>query len=152
MKFPQALLSFATLAVFSIPSFAASTTWVTIKDNPGGYVHEYRSTYRDYKRKGVNVRIDGECRSACTLVTVYVSADHICITPKAKLIFHSERLPDGTETSITSLDSLELTLEYPPYITNWLMNHGGSLTDTVVTIPYAGLHQFYVDCPSQTTP
>jgi hypothetical protein len=62
MKFPQALLSFATLAVFSIPSFAASTTWVTIKDNPGGYVHEYRSTYRDYKRKGVNVRIDWECR------------------------------------------------------------------------------------------
>jgi hypothetical protein len=150
MKFPQALLFCVVLSVFVTPSFgfAAPARSVTITFDRGGLIADYRDKYHGYERKGVSVRIDGPCLSACALVTVYLSRDHICITPKAVLGFHMVREKHGARNLNTDLDSFNIMYSYPQDITNWIQRHGGYLSDTPVYMYYADLRGIYDDCPN----
>ena len=124
----------------------ASAAAVVITNDRGGSVSGYRAKYAGYAAQGLKIRIEGPCLSACTLLTIYIPNDNICIMPAAVLGFHAERNGYGKEDTLNNIDSLSLTFEYPQDISNWLMNHGGSLQPEMVFMRYDDLRMLYRDC------
>ena len=55
----------------------------------GGALQVYYERYQTYVTAGATFRIDGRCRSACTLVLAW--ADRVCVTERAALGFHEVR-------------------------------------------------------------
>jgi hypothetical protein len=60
-----------------------------ITNDPGGRIDQFIDKYTALRRSGAKVEIDGFCASACTLVTGMLPTDRVCVTPFAKLGFHS---------------------------------------------------------------
>jgi len=60
-----------------------------IQFNPGGSLFEFYELYSTIRNEGRQVRIDGMCMSACTMVAGLIPAERICVTPFAILGFHS---------------------------------------------------------------
>jgi len=60
-----------------------------IQFNPGGSLSEFYELYSTIRTEGRNVRIDGMCLSACTMVAGLIPPERICVTPYAVLGFHS---------------------------------------------------------------
>src|SRR5262245_31581321 len=52
----------------------------------GGSVAKYIERYSILVEMGATFRIDGRCRSACTLVLIW--ADRVCVAERAALGFH----------------------------------------------------------------
>jgi hypothetical protein len=83
---------FATLALLIGAGSAhlyRQHTPVVIGFNPGGGVGEFLENYDEIRRSGRKVVIDGICISACTLAVGTLPRDRVCVTPFAKLAFHS---------------------------------------------------------------
>lgn len=70
--------------------------------NPGGSVGQFIEEYDVLRRSGRTVIIDGICISACTLILGLVPLERVCVTPFAKMAFHSasammgSHSPEGT--------------------------------------------------------
>lgn len=63
---------------------------VVISTDTGGVIIDYMTRYEDLRRdRRRAVIIDGICISACTLITGMIESDRVCVTPFAKLAFHS---------------------------------------------------------------
>ena len=58
---------------------------VVIKDDPGGEIYAFADRGDQIKAKGVPVKIDGRCSSACTMGLSY---PNVCVTPRAQFDFH----------------------------------------------------------------
>ena len=56
---------------------------IVIAGDNGGVLQVYYERYQAYVAAGATFRIDGRCRSACTLVLAW--ADRVCITERAAL-------------------------------------------------------------------
>jgi hypothetical protein len=66
----------------------------------GGNVYEFKGEFDRLARSGEQVRIDGHCQSACTMLLGYRNA---CVTRGATLLFHagaSNHELDSRKTSI----------------------------------------------------
>ena len=59
---------------------------IVIAGDNGGVLQVYYERYQAYVAAGATFRIDGRCRSACTLVLAW--ADRVCITERAALGFN----------------------------------------------------------------
>lgn len=68
-----------------IPPAAVETI---VLDN-GGAIDEYTLKYAKWRNGGTRVRLDGSCFSACTMITGLMPKDRVCVTPFARLAFHS---------------------------------------------------------------
>jgi hypothetical protein len=55
----------------------------------GGIVIAYFAKYWDLRDQRADVRVEGECDSACTMVLGIIPLAHICATPNAEFGFHS---------------------------------------------------------------
>src|SRR5262245_32786158 len=66
--------------------------WMIADDN-GGALANYYERYRTAVAAGATFRINGRCRSACTLVLLW--ADRVCVTERAALGFHQVRDKSG---------------------------------------------------------
>lgn len=97
----------ALLGAFFIFSQPANALYV-INDDPGGVVEYFQLRYEILRASNDKVMIDGVCASACTLVTGIVKPYNVCVTPNARLGFHSawmrqtpysppEFSPEGTQ-------------------------------------------------------
>ena len=84
------------LALFLMLSspVAASTTHV-IADDPGGILVAFIAKYWQWHEAGDQVRIEGGCASACTLVLAFIESDHLCATRNAEFGFHAATLGMG---------------------------------------------------------
>jgi hypothetical protein len=60
-----------------------------IRNDYGGFIHQYKLKYAAIRDRGERVIIDGVCNSACTLVLGIVPLNRICGTPRASLGFHT---------------------------------------------------------------
>ncbi len=70
--------------------------------------------------------IDGPCLSACTLVLGVIPRDHLCVTPRARLGFHTAWRPDQSGRPVVSRDGTNLLMEvYPQQVRNWIARRGG---------------------------
>src|SRR5262249_17594784 len=66
---------------------------IVIANDNGGRLQTYYERYQAYVAAGATFRIDGRCRSACTLVLLW--ADRVCVTERAALGFHEVRDKSG---------------------------------------------------------
>lgn len=103
-----------------------STDAIVIDGDNGGRIGDYLNKISDAKRRGTNVRITGNCLSACTLWTS-MSPDKICVGDKAVLGFHQPYRSDGQETPIPAVASMSgvLISHYPDAVKDWLNEQGG---------------------------
>jgi hypothetical protein len=97
--------------------------WVKViagfPDN-GGSLANYYERYQAYVAAGATFRIDGRCRSACTLVLAW--ADRVCVTERAALGFHQVRDKSGQRVESESDRLLSL---YPAPVREYISAHGG---------------------------
>jgi hypothetical protein len=110
------------LSITVIPSAYALTR---IGDDMGGPLGKYLLMFTRLRDSGEQVIIDGNCFSACTLVTI-IPKERICVTHRAVLGFHAGWVEDQTGKQSSSEEGTRLLFElYPPAIQRWITNHGG---------------------------
>jgi hypothetical protein len=102
-------MKFVLLAISAMLATPACAT-IYLHADPGGMVDEYADNIAAIGDE--QVVIDGECNSACTM---YLSAPNVCVTPSARLGFHSAYYPkhDGSRGATSQLGTHELWSHYP---------------------------------------
>jgi len=93
---------------------------IVIANDNGGSLQIYYERYQTYVAAGATFRIDGRCRSACTLVLLW--ADRVCVTERAALGFHQVR--DKSRQPVQS-ESDRLMSQYPAPVREYILAHGG---------------------------
>jgi hypothetical protein len=93
---------------------------IVIADDNGGVLGNYYERYRADVAAGATFRIDGRCRSACTLVLAW--ADRVCVTERAALGFHQVRDASGQRSQG---ESDRLMMLYPAPVREYILTHGG---------------------------
>jgi hypothetical protein len=76
-------------AVTDVVSIGAAQSAYRITLDEGGRVDRYVEKYTAVRLSGGSIILDGGCFSACALIAGLMPADHVCITPRAFLGFHS---------------------------------------------------------------
>jgi hypothetical protein len=87
---------------------------IIIGDNVGS-VQKYLEKYEAWVAAGATFRIDGPCRSACTVVLAW--PDRVCVTERAKLGFHQLLLQKEENNRLMSL--------YPAPVREYILARGG---------------------------
>jgi hypothetical protein len=145
MKLRAALLA---LILSAAPALAA----YRVTFDPGGSIQAYIEKYHAIQDAGGSVVIDGPCISACTLVTAIVDDAHVCVTHRARLVFHSATTMNGQHAS----EGTRLIWNmYPGYIRAMLIKKGWDGDDgkanehsELIYIEGDELRIIYRDCPS----
>ena len=130
------LLRFFFPALFAIAASAAKAETIEISDDKGGFVTLYQQKWEKLAAQKDNVRINGICASACTLLTGYFPRKDICVTPNAALGFHAGTFPFVTNT---------LLRIYPDDIRKWIDAHGG-LTFEIIWMQRPEIYKFFHKC------
>jgi hypothetical protein len=110
----------AALPASPRPTESARPKPIVIAGDNGGVLRIYYERYRAEVAAGATFRIDGRCRSACTLVLAW--ADRVCVTERAALGFHGVR--DMSGQRVPSGNDLLMSL-YPAPVREYISAHGG---------------------------
>ena len=130
--------------LLSIVFVDAALAVTYIRDDMGGSLGKYLLMFAKIRDSGERVVIDGNCFSACTLVTT-LPKDRICITERAVLGFHAGWI-DQTGKQVISSEGTRLLFElYPPRIRSWISKHGGLGASTLI-LKGRELASFYSPC------
>jgi hypothetical protein len=113
-------------AAFSIfAAFPASAT-IRITSDPGGQIGSYLESLASIRSSGERVVIDGPCLSACTMVLGMIPRNHLCVTPRARLGFHTAWRPDEAGRPVISRDGTQILMDvYPQQVRKWIARRGG---------------------------
>jgi hypothetical protein len=142
MRLVTALLAIITLAMMA--SSASATKRIT--DDPGGQIGPYLENLAALRSSGEHVVIDGPCLSACTMVLGVIPRDHLCVTARARLGFHSAWRPDDAGHPVVSRDGTQLLMSvYPQQIRNWIARRGG-LSPHMIFLAGRELTAMYPSC------
>jgi hypothetical protein len=142
MKLP--VVPVGLLLSIAIMHSAAAIT--RIQDDMGGPLGKYLLMFATIRDSGERVIIDGNCFSACTLVTAIVPKQRICITERAALGFHASWVDDRTGRPAISAEGTRLLYQmYPPTIRNWITKNGGLGARTII-LKGRELADFYPFC------
>lgn len=93
---------------------------MVIAYDPGGMISDYVRWFDRVRQAGVEVRIDGACISACTLVLSLPPAD-VCVTERGRFGFHLASV-DGVADPETTKEIAAAF--YPPAVLDWIEKHG----------------------------
>jgi hypothetical protein len=131
-------------------TYIPHTTTITL--DPGGILGEFLQNYSEARERGDHYVIDGLCISACTLITGEIPNDRVCITPYAKLAFHSAATIDPFGGRTFSKEGSELLwLIYPDNVKEMLKAHGWQSPDDehlqLLWIDGKELSSIYKPCP-----
>lgn len=130
------------------PAYAAP---LRITFDPGGGVLDRYKEWVKQRESGDRVIIDGLCISACTFVTGLVPNQQVCVTPYARLGFHSAwtQGEDGEEKFAREATRLEWSI-FPEAVREMMRKHGWSSGDVphpgLIFIEGAELRTLYRDC------
>lgn len=121
----------AALLAIATPAFAAPKP-VVITMNLGGWIPYYEARAEKWSAEGRKIIIDGDCRSACTYYFWTKYNLDICVTPRARLMFHMPfwRTGEGrydVEATPARVEWSEkrwqrMLAEYPPAIARKVKN------------------------------
>jgi hypothetical protein len=136
----KVILAIAALVLSAVPAVAASI----INDDNGGQIGPYLAKYRALTAAGERVEIDGSCASACTLVLGIVPRNHICVTSRASLQFHSAWDAEG-DRRVAADGSRILWSNYPADVRAWITRHGG-LSSRILTLRGSELASMFPTC------
>jgi hypothetical protein len=123
---PTTIRGLLTGALLLLLSVCPTNATVIINKDYGGVIDEYVMKYEIFRSAGDNIIIDGECDSACTLLLGIIPKHKMCVTPRAKLGFHSGALVNlKTGERKHSQDATErLWLSYPKEVKALLRTKG----------------------------
>lgn len=142
MRISTAVLGIALVAAFASPSWAT----VRIIGDSGGVIGGYLDRFESLRRSGQNVIIDGPCLSACTLVLGAIPRDHLCVTSRARLGFHTAWRFNGFGRPVVSREGTELLMSnYPAQIRDWIIQRGG-LSPHLIYLTGRELASMYPAC------
>src|ERR1700740_1185371 len=112
------LLSVSVVFVSFVSVLLSTARAETIESNGdnGGLLYAYQLKWAALSLRKVNVRIEGTCSSACTVLLGYIPRKDICVTPNAALGFHLATMQFATD---------QLMQAYPDDIKAWISQHGG---------------------------
>ncbi len=141
VKWPSAAVGL--LLLISVATAASATT--RIGNDMGGSLGKYLLRFTRIRDSGERVIIDGNCHSACTLVTI-IPKERICVTRRAVLGFHAGWVDERNGKRVTSAEGTRVLFElYPPTIRSWISDHGG-LGSRVILLKGRELVGFYPLC------
>jgi len=135
------------LGLFLSIAIAHSSSAVTrIRDDMGGSLGRYLRMFAAIRESGERVIIDGNCFSACTLVTAMIPKDRVCVTQRAMLGFHAGWVDDQAGNRVISAEGTQLLYQmYPPTIRRWITRHGG-LGSNIIVMKGRELARLYRSC------
>jgi hypothetical protein len=143
MKLPVSQRFVATANVLPPPAPV-----VIIQDDDGGQLLAFLDRLAEYRRKGVHVRIEGVCTSACTVVTA-LPPDQVCVGPDAVLGFHQsfvEKDDAPNDTSARSDQATDYLMKlYPKRLRDWVVRQGG-LSERFLVLSGAELERMFRRC------
>ena len=146
-KLQMTLRVLFAIVFFGLTFVRPSDAAILIQDDMGGRLGDYLLKYASVRKSGQLVIIDGRCYSACTLVTGSIPAKNICVTPRATLGFHAALAPDQRGNMVANSTATRVLYAlYPRNIKNWLNQHGGLGTRTIVLSGRELAHMYPV-CP-----
>jgi hypothetical protein len=130
-----ALLRLALASICVTMLCASAYADYVIRQDPGGHPEYEWNRYESVKRTGERVVIDGECKSACTIVLSVIPLERICATSKASMHFHAVRYADTN--AMSNKWTAVLFSSYPPNVQSWVREHNalGSLEFKVLRGP-----------------
>lgn len=123
-----------------------SDALVRIADDRGGKIGRYVDHYEQLRASGQTIMIDGLCASACTIVLGTIPNDRICVTPNAKLAFHSAWDFGPRGRPITNPGATRMLYSmYPSQVRRWIANRGG-LSPNMIFLRGKQLEAMYRPC------
>jgi hypothetical protein len=131
----------ATLA--GTEAFAAGTS---LPYAEGGYLPDFVEIVRDYNKSGDQFRIEGVCKSACT---IFLGIRNVCVERAAQLMFHAGHDIAEDRTGPDTRASRALLYRYSESLRRYLLDEHYVDTDAYHTLPGSVLiERFgYRECP-----
>jgi hypothetical protein len=124
------------LLVWLILAGPATAQTINVSNDPGGFMGQYDTRWRNWASKGASVRISGMCASACTILFHHIPRDKICVTPGARIGFHTASQFSGTE---------QLLDYYPADIRAYIFSRGG-LSSAMMWMTAPETYKFFRKC------
>lgn len=134
----------ALAAIFLIIGVATASATIRISDDPGGQIGDYLAKFRALRLSGQRVEIDGTCASACTMLLGTIPRNRICVTPGARLVFHSAWDPEGDQQVAADGNRILWSI-YPASVRQWIRRHGGLRSETI-TLGWPELAAMFPTC------
>jgi hypothetical protein len=142
MRFPIWLFT----ALLLLAGTGASHAKVRIANDRGGLIARYVDRYEQLRASRQSVIIDGLCASACTIVLSRIPRDKICVTSKARLVFHAAWDFGARRRVIPNPEATRwLYSVYPPPIRQWIAGRGG-LKPRAIFLQGKQLESMYRPC------
>jgi hypothetical protein len=115
------MLIAVSIAMFALAmTRSASAEKVFYLHDPGGNVAAHIYTYTQVSAEYDRVVIDGQCKSACTVVLGVVPLSKICIAPSGYFMFHAAHNRDRSfNFGLTQL----MMSAYAPAVRDWVTKH-----------------------------
>ncbi len=131
---------FAMVLVFSTSAMAEGTT---AGYETGGRFVRFDPVISQYNQTGEPFRIDGQCKSACTL---FLSIRNVCIGPNATLFFHAGH---DRARNITASATQHMLSAYNAPLRSYVMaNHYMDTLEFHAISGHDMIHKFgYRACP-----
>jgi hypothetical protein len=107
----------------TVPPQYSQPQKVVLRYESGGLIDEHYRRFNGYAVYGQQVEVRGHCVSACTIVMITVSRDHLCFDRNGALLFHLAQHADSGEVNMQG--SLWLYRRYPADIRAWIDAMGG---------------------------
>jgi hypothetical protein len=137
------------IALVAFAALPASAT-IRITSDSGGQIGPYIENLESIANSGERVVIDGPCLSACTMVLGLIPRDHLCVTPRARLGFHTAWRPNEAGRPVVSRDGTLLLMEvYPQSVRKWIARRGG-LSPRMMFLTGRELASMYPSCRGQS--
>lgn len=124
---------------------------VIVRDDDGGQILAFLERLAEYRRKGVHVRIEGACESACTVLTALPS-ERLCVGPNAVLGFHESYVRQSGiffDSKVRSDEATAYLMKiYPKRLRDWIRHHGG-LKDHLLLLSGTPLTSMFRRCATE---
>ncbi len=138
-----ALMGALMLSTCAAPALAAQR----ITFDPGGSIIAFIVKYNDWRVTNERVVIDGMCISACTMITGLLDVRNVCVTPFARLAFHSAY---SSDTGAFHREATRLIWNiYPTHVRELLQRRGwqeGMEHPDLLYVEGAELRTIFRDC------
>jgi hypothetical protein len=132
-------------AIVLLPSLVLPANAMRIHEDGGGRIGSYLARYQALRASGERVEIDGTCASACTMLLGIIPRSRICVTPRARLVFHAAWDAAGDQ-AVGADGTRILWANYPESVRGWITRHGG-LHSQLITLSGPELTAMFPTCP-----
>ena len=143
------MIKYIAAALLGLSLSASSATAAErIRFNPGGSLSDFIESYTKAAEAESKFVIDGQCISACTLITAFIEPKNVCTTWRGYLVFHSPYFATPMGPVHAPEATRVLWHMYPPYVQEILKGEGwdGSNGDRQADLIFVPASKVYKSC------